>query len=58
MSQTNRRELSKLERMLATNEQQYRIVCKQIDAAWDTHMTDVKTKSKSGSKLIKMFYFF
>lgn len=46
MSQTNRRELNKLEKLLATNEQQFRIVSNQIDAQWSVHQDKVRANAK------------
>ena len=47
MSQTSRRQLNKLQNMLAVIENQYKIASKQIDAAWSSHLTFVKQNSKT-----------
>lgn len=46
MSPTNRRELNKLEKLLATNEQQFRIVSNQIDAQWSVYQDHVRANAK------------
>lgn len=46
MSQTNRRQLQKLQNLLAVNENQFQLVTKQIDAQWSTHQTLLKQNSR------------
>lgn len=46
MSQTNRRQLDKLQRLLAINEAQYQIVNKQIDSFWSSHQQNVKQNQR------------
>lgn len=47
MSQTNRRQMERLQRQLAINEHQFQIVSKQIDAAWSAHELSVRQNSRA-----------
>lgn len=47
MSQTSRRQLSKLQKLLILNEQQFAMVSKQIDANWSTHQAQVRQNKKT-----------
>lgn len=47
MSQTSRRQLSKLQKLLTLNEQQFAVVSKQIDANWSIHQTQVRQNKKT-----------
>lgn len=47
MSQTNRRQMERLQRQLATNEHQFQIVSKQIDAQWSAHEQHVRQTQRA-----------
>ncbi|KAG4068236.1 hypothetical protein HA402_007756 [Bradysia odoriphaga] len=47
MSHTSRRQLEKLEKLLAVNENQYRIVSQQINAHWSTYEENKKKTTRA-----------
>lgn len=46
MSQTNRRQLEKLQSMLAVNEHQFQLISKQVDGQWSAYQDAIKQNKK------------